>query len=532
VADEVAGDPAGAAPRPVPADPVDDVPVNDVPVDDLPVDDVPVPDQRPSAGRRRRGPLWAALVVTATVAVGGAAVVSTSSGGDVDPERALRQAQEALADAESYRMTITTESSSGDVTSAGPGSMLRTVDEVEVAGDDWHSLSDGGDWVTETILADGVVFTRFGDPATPVADEQWDQWPAAPGSFVDADDMTWIDQQFEILTAPPVEGDVEVPPEVEDELIEEMLVSVAGGLYLGGLGDPTLASAAGGGAGLGAGFGPFGGPTVDPVALATGVGELDGAEVIADDGGRVTIRAVRRAPERLVEAAGRPVPDGEFEVVVDEHDRLVSLHLTVEGSTARFDTLIEFRDWGADVTITAPTDVDPTPWLEEEAIADARAGITPVRPTVLPDGIEMQDIYPITAEESDDGCTGLELVYGPPLPPVEELDDPAAVAEAMEAGPDGYLAVTLQSVGCATAADRTPFAPGAYGEVPTREGDFGVEMLVGDTVATLDTTFTAELPAMVASIEPFDLDAELARLAEYAEAMRTTGGFVVTGGSL
>ena len=34
-----------------------------------------------------------------------------------------------------------------------------------------------------------------------------------------------------------------------------------------------------------------------------------------------------------------------------------------------------------------------------------------------------------------------------------------------------------------------------------------------------DTTYTSELPAMVASIQPFDLDAELARLAPLAEQM-------------
>jgi hypothetical protein len=168
------------------------------------------------------------------------------------------------------------------------------------------------------------------------------------------------------------------------------------------------------------------------------------------------------------------------------------------------------------------TEVDPTPWVDEEAIAEARTGITPLRPTVLPDGVEMQDVYPFTADEQgefgDPPCAHLNLVYGPPLPPAEALDDPEPIAGTYQ-DTDGYLDIYLVPADCALQADPTSFAPGRFGDVPTRDVHGITEVLVGDTVAQIDTSYSAELPAMVASIQPFDLDAELARLAADAEAM-------------
>ena len=50
--------------------------------------------------------------------------------------------------------------------------------------------------------------------------------------------------------------------------------------------------------------------------------------------------------------------------------------------------------------------------------------------------------------------------------------------------------------------------------MPTRTNEFGaVEVLAGETVVQLDTTFTSDQAAMVASIQPVDLDAVLAQVA-------------------
>ncbi|MGH9216779.1 MAG: hypothetical protein ACRDZS_11025 [Acidimicrobiales bacterium] len=239
------------------------------------------------------------------------------------------------------------------------------------------------------------------------------------------------------------------------------------------------------------------------------------------DGG-VTIRAIRRAPAEVVEALDRPVPDGRFEVVLDADDRPVSLALTVQNESASHTSRIDFSDWGATITITAPaeSEIDPTPWLDEEALAEARAGITPVRPTVLPEGIEMQELYPISADEAaeiDEGCAQINLVYGPPFDP-GVLDDPESIDEAMAL--DDYLDVYLLPAACAQEADDTPFGPGGYGAVPTRDATGMLEVLVGDTVVRIDTTYEGEtLAALVTSIQPFDLDAEIERLWARAEEM-------------
>jgi hypothetical protein len=116
-----------------------------------------------------------------------------------------------------------------------------------------------------------------------------------------------------------------------------------------------------------------------------------------------------------------PIPDGRFEVVVDAEDRPVPLTLTVENESARHTSRVEFSDWDAAITIAAPAEIDPTPWLDEEALAEARVGITPVRPTVLPDGIELQEIDAeierLSALAADVGPVAIErgpsVVYGP-----------------------------------------------------------------------------------------------------------------------
>jgi hypothetical protein len=156
-------------------------------------------------------------------------------------------------------------------------------------------------------------------------------------------------------------------------------------------------------------------------------------------------------------------------------------------------------------------EVDETPWVDEEAFAEARAGITPVRPTQLPAGIVMQDVYPLTSEDVDEfgePCPGLDLVYGPPL------DDPeAGELGTDDLGADEWLDVILVTADCARGLDPTPFAPGAYGDVPVREVGGVTEVLVGDTVAQVDTTYRDDvLAALVTSLQPFDLDAEIARL--------------------
>lgn len=479
----------------------------------------PVPDPAeipvPAEGERRVAPRRHTLarivlaVAAAAVLVTGVVAVRALGRDDGDPGATLRRAEAALAAAESYRLTVTSEDQSGIDDIAGPGThtTVRVVDTVEVSGDDWRLRSDGGDWVEESIMVDGRFYTRWGDSYTPIDGELWAAIPLPPPADRDAaGDLSvmvrWLAAEIESIADEEVlaPGD-----EMGDEMVGEMIVSMAGELYLAGLGEPAL--------GLDGGeSGPFPG---GPLALADTIGALEDAEVVSRSDGGVTIRAVRRAPAEVVETLGRPVPDGEFEVVVDAKDRPVSLTLVVENESASHTSRIEFSDWGAAITIAAPaeSEVDPTPWLDEEALAEARVGITPVRPTVLPEGIELQQIYPIAADEAADmgeGCAQINLMYGPPFDP-EALDDPESLEQA--AAQDDYLDVYLMPAACAQKADDTPFAPGRFGAVPSRDAMDVLEVLVGDTVVQIDTTYEGEtLAALVASIEPFDLDAEIERL--------------------
>jgi hypothetical protein len=340
--------------------------------------DVPIAGEadRRAATRRRTTVRVVLAAASAVLLVAGVVAVRALGGDDLDADAALRRAQATLVAADSYRLTVTSEDQSGIDDLAGPGmhATIRVVDTVEVSGDDWRSRSDGGEWVDESIVVDGRLYTRWGDSYTPIEGERWAAIPLPPPGERDvagdpSEMVRWLAADIEPI------ADEEMPA-LNDEMAGEMVVSMAGVLYLAGFGDPGLDLGAGG-------AGPFAG---DPRALADALGALEDAAGASRSDGGATIRAVRRAPAEVVEALDHPIPDGRFEVVVDAEDRPVSLTLTVENESARHTSRVEFSDWDAAITIAAPaeSEIDPTPWLDEEALAEARVGITPVRPTVLP----------------------------------------------------------------------------------------------------------------------------------------------------
>jgi hypothetical protein len=143
-------------------------------------------------------------------------------------------------------------------------------------------------------------------------------------------------------------------------------------------------------------------------------------------------------------------------------------------------------------------------------VAEVLSTVSPLAPTAVPDGLVLAGVFPLSADEAEEmgsgSCALLELWYEPPpdSPAYEEwLDDP------------DYLSIYLLPAGCALDTESTPFEPGTFGDVPSRETDFGlVEVQVGETVVQIGTTYTDDLPAMVASLQPFDVDAVLATMAE------------------
>lgn len=306
----------------------------------------------------------------------------------------------------------------------------------------------------------------------------------------------------------PYDGSGEPPTENEPltaddaAMAEEILVPVLGGLYLGGYGSQGDAAV-----------------SFTPDGFADAFGSFEDAEVVAEDAGGLTLQATRSLPAEAAERVGVALPPGRVELVLDADRRPTVLRVTVEGATASHHSEVRFTDWGASIEIGVPEgEIDETPWLDEEALAEARAGVTPLAPTALPEGWVIVGIDAFGAEDADE-------FGGAPCPQLHVWLGPAPAPEELDLGED-YLDLTLMSRACAETEDSTPFAPGAYGDLPVRHGDIGlVQVLVGETVVVeVDTSLEGdELAAAVASLQPFDLDAELARVSAEAEATWNEG---------
>jgi hypothetical protein len=433
-----------------------------------------------------------ALAVGVAAVTVGAVVLAGAGGGDEpDAQEALERAATTLDEADSFRFRMTTEDRSviGEAGGAGSETTQRTVTDVEVAGENWRSRTDSGDWADETVVVDGALYQRYDDG-------DWELWPD-PGPM--SDDLEGFDlvEDLRLMVEDSREYDE------SDAMLEEFLIPTLGGYYLAGIGSPDPLAA---GSGIAAGD--------IPGAFVELFGSFDDAEVVDQAAGRLTLRATRQVPEDI----GYPVPPGEFEIVLDGADP-VSLRLVVEGETARHASEVRFADWGAGVAIGVPDGpIDETPWVDEDLVAEVLATVTPLAPTTLPDGLALSAVDALSAEDAEEfgpgpPCDQLNLWFAPPV------DGETATDDWIDS-PD-HLSVYLLPASCAIDADPTPFGPGDFGDVPTRETEFGfVEVLVGETVVQFETSYTDDLPAMVASLAPFDIDAVIAAMGE-----QSSGGF-------
>lgn len=480
--------PSGAPPPPLPPPPPPPAP--------------PAPPLPPVAARRwSRLPLVAG-VAAVIVVVAAVALVVTSGDEEPSAAEALERAQAAIAEADSFRMHATSEDRSvtGDADGAGSSTVYRTVTDTQVVVDSSHTTYDGGDWADEAVSIPEGLYSRSADSVEGLADEPWVVLPADAFEPLPAGDDGR--DAFLLHLGLDYDGDGEVDPDVvEDEFTESMVVPALATYYLYGLGSPTVGMTTGG-------------PVPLPSGLVDTFGSFQDAEIVSDAEGELVIATTRSVPADLAEGVDVDLPPGRFEVTLGSDDLPTRLRLTVDGADAHYTESVDFSDWGADIAIEVPEgEIDETPWLDEEALADARPTVQALAPTAVPDGLVLSAIDALPADEADEygnePCAQLMLSYTPP--PTDE-----AAMEEWYTSPD-YLDLYLLPHSCALEYDDTPFEPGEFGDLPSRE-DFGfVEVLVGDTVVQFDTTYTDDLPAMVASIQPFDLDAELARVAPLAE---------------
>ena len=465
----------------------------------------------------------AAVAVVAVAAAAVAVAVVQSEPGEPDAAEALARARDAMAEASSFRLTSTGEDRSvvGELDGPGAEQVFRMVTEAEVAGDDVRAVVDSGDWADEVVWVEGAVYERSAPDVDALADEPWTVVPPEMLGAALPTDGNLADLLLAVAGL-DMNGDGEVDPDAagDPEMAEAFIVPVVAGYYLWG---EALAPAEPLSGGLGL---PL------PAGFVDTFGRFDDAEVVAHDGAGTTIAATRRLPDEVAAAIAAAidvaVPEGLVEVDLGRDHLPTALRLTVEGSSASYTETVSFADWGADIAIEAPDgEIDETPWIDEEAVAEVRGTLAALAPTELPDGLELVGIDAIAADEAaewGEPCAQLDLWYEPPLTTEAEAD-------AWYASPD-YLNVFLVPAACAVQADPTPFEPGTYGDVPSRTVYGVVEVRIDDTVVQIDTTYTDDLPAMVASIEPFDLDAELARVAVLAEDTWYRGGIETATGSL
>jgi len=441
------------------------------------------------------------------VLVAAVAAVALRPGSDEPTaEESLDRARAAIAEAGSFRLTSTIEEESvtGEVGGAGSQMSFRTAVDAEVAGDEFRVTADAGDWADEVVGVSGEIYTRSATAADALADEPWVVLPVedlvGSGPALGGGALT---EEFLAFSGLDLDADGEVDADVaaDEAWLESLAVPALAQYYLWGLGAPP----AGGGS-----------PVALPSAFADAFGTFDDAEVVSSAGGETTIRAVRPAPAALTSIVDIELPDGRFELDLDGDDLPTALRLDVTGETATYHEEVSFSDWGADIGIEVPDgEVDDTPWIDEEEVAAVRPTVEALAPTDLPDGLELAGIDALSADEAtamgSEDCGQLYLTFAPPL----TTDD---LADEWFSSPD-YLDVYLLPEDCGLEFDDTPFAPGDFGDVPTRDSFGFTEVLVGETVVQFDTTYVGQLPAMVASIQPFDLDAELDRTGALNERM-------------
>ena len=432
----------------------------------------PPPYPRPSGGEAK-GPLWlvAGMAVVSLVA---AAVLVAGRDDDGPPAAGtLERVQDAMRDAGTFRMrsTATDRASFGDSEGGGSEHADRVVTEAEVDGDDWRARADEGDWVNEVVAVDGDLYTRSDLDEAAVADAPWELFEAVPMREDELDEFLFDD--------------------VSDE-DEEFVIATLGALYLGDFSEAAGVSSTTG--------------VAPPTGLVDAIGDLSEVEIVSVAGGEVRLRGVRKPPDHLTPAFPVLAPDGVFEIVLGADYLPKALRLTVDGLRATYVNEISFAGWGAAITVDVPEgEIDETPWIDEEALADAADGLGPiVWPTDVPDGLVVTDIYPLVADESPEGCDQIDLTYGP------APDDEEAFDEWIES--DHYLDIYLMPLDCALDYDDTPFAAGEFGPALVREVDGILEVQVDTTVVQFYTSYEDELPAMVASLQPFDLDAEIERI--------------------
>jgi hypothetical protein len=164
----------------------------------------------------------------------------------------------------------------------------------------------------------------------------------------------------------------------------------------------------------------------------------------------------------------------------------VEATLEVSSPGVDFELNVTYSDYGlvtaSDVAAPDESQVDPTPWVDEEALVAFR-DTELIMPSAPPAGLVLVGAHILDAGFTPEGCPQMELAYDSPP------DRPPG---------DRYLTLYVLPKDCATTFDPTPFDQ-TLGGLPSRFD--GYEVIVGTSVVQLlpSASVATEMDVVAAS---------------------------------
>jgi len=477
-------------------DPLGSPSASPAPPSDAPPMRVPLLPPSPAVvSRRGRGRLVLGGVLVLALVVGVAALVTRSADG-TDPDAALAAAQAVVDQSESYRYELRQVShlSTGDPDGAGTDTTSRRLTKGTVAAPDrWQMVEDGdemmgGDSEMKMIRVGDTIYSE----GFSLDDAVGPSWVSIP---FDQSAMGIDGAMAMYGDSTTAGGDVMTPDPYEDEYRLDGVMMA----YLYGLGGQPSS------------VGGLIARAADPV-----VSEQLGA-------GGVRLRTTLTPAREVVEAMGEDVPPVDLLLDLDADDRPVLAKFSARSGSASADVEITFSDWGEAIVVEAPADgdIDATPWISEEALADLPAGQL-VAPSDLPRDLALVQASVVSGEDygMEDGCASVELYYSSEAmteamteaPPPEDVDE-------AEFDDLGFLSISVTSKTCQSAFGEDGFAgmPGIGGMA---------NVTVGDAVVLVSSSLDEdELAALTASLRPVTVDELVASVPPWAGESMVGGGF-------
>jgi hypothetical protein len=213
--------------------------------------------------------------------------------------------------------------------------------------------------------------------------------------------------------------------------------------------------------------------------------------------------------DRAYPHAATALDSAQADLRVDRHGHLHRMLVKLEGPDGKGSADVRFSRWSRPVTLAAPApdQIDPTPGIEEEAVAAFKAAPL-FQPVAIPAGWVL-DTAMVTDPGGEDGsCPEVEVFYTDPD------------------NPDGaYLDLYESPASCAdlsVAAGSSTFSAGpATGSVAPDQGDgilTGV-LVRGSTALSFETDMDlATLAAVLGDLRPMDLAVTPAALGPVSSA--------------